>query len=131
MRNRVRPLAGAAGDFAARKLRRSVARIDFQLLLEFFFRLLRVGLGVAFGERNASQAEMNPRYVGVLVEDFVVLRRRFRPAALRLEGLGLQFLGLIGSWRFSRKLLGSLHGQLGKIVRGDVENFGIAREVAL
>ena len=74
---------------------------------------------------------MNPRYVGVLVEDFVVLRRRFRPAALRLEGLGLQFLGLIGSWRFSRKLLGSLHGQLGKIVRGDVENFGIAREVAL
>ena len=74
---------------------------------------------------------MDARHIRVLVENLLIFRSGLVPAALRLERLGLQFLGLIGSRRFSRKFLRCLHGQLGKIVRGDVENFGIVWEVAL
>src|SRR5215469_1912196 len=125
MRNGNVPLAGAASDFAQRKLRGRVAGIEFQLLLKFFLGLRGVGLRLAFGKRDAPQAEMNPWNVGILVEYLLVFRGSFCPSVLRLEGLSLKFLRLVGTGRFSRKFLRSARGQLAKIMRGDVENFWI------
>src|SRR5262252_9601095 len=121
MRNGIVPLAGASRDFAEREFSGGVGGIEFQLLLKFFLGLRGVGLRLAFRERDAPEAEVNAWHARILVKDFLIFGGGLLPAVLRLVGTG----------SFLRELLRRSRGQLGEIMCGDVEDFGIAREVAL
>src|SRR5579864_168504 len=112
MSDSVFPLSGTARNFAERKFRGGVAWIVFQFLLKFLFCFVGILFRLAFGKRYPPQPEMNSRGIWILVENLLILRGGFCPATLRFERLGLQFLRLVRSGRFSRQFLRSAHRQL-------------------
>src|SRR5215469_4482965 len=74
---------------------------------------------------------MNPGLVGILFENLSIFIRRGVPVLLRLEGLRLKFVGLVGSGCDGSYFLGRARGELREVVRHDVEDFRVLWEVAL
>src|SRR6516165_9903376 len=74
---------------------------------------------------------MNFQLLGVLFEDFPVLRHGFVPIPLCFKCLGFEFFRLRRTWSHGRKFLGCTGGKLRIEVSESVEDLGIAGKFAL